>query len=68
MSNEAIDRTVLLIRRPPFGVIAVYDHAHADDVDKALANAVVKSVSQIDHASAKELKACLAEAQAGIGG
>src|SRR6188474_3473157 len=46
------------------GVIAVYDSTGADAVDKALANAVKKSVAQIDGASAKELKAGLAEAQA----
>jgi len=50
------------------GVLAVYDHAHADDVDKVLANAVVKSLAQIDKASAKELKSGLAEAQEGLGG
>jgi len=37
-------------------------------VDKALANAVKKSVAQIDGMSAKKLKAGLAEAQAGMGG
>jgi hypothetical protein len=50
------------------GVIAVYDAEGADAVDKALANAVKKSVAQIDGTSAKELKAGLAEAQAGMGG
>jgi uncharacterized membrane protein len=50
------------------GVIAVYDSDGADEVDKALANAVIKSVGHIDHMSAKELKAGLAEAQAGMGG
>jgi uncharacterized membrane protein len=50
------------------GVIAVYDADGADDVDRALANAVKKSVAHIDHVSAKELKAGLAEAQAGMGG
>jgi uncharacterized membrane protein len=50
------------------GVIAVYDSDGAEVVDKALANAVKKSVAQIDGASAKELKAGLAEAQAGMGG
>ncbi len=50
------------------GVIAVYDSDGADAVDKALANAVKKSVAQIDGTSAKELKAGLAEAQAGMGG
>ena len=50
------------------GVIAVYDSDGADAVDKALANAVKKSVAQIDSMSAKKLKAGLAEAQAGMGG
>jgi arylsulfatase len=49
------------------GVIAVYDSDGADAVDKALPNAVKKSVAKIDGASAKELKAGLAEAQAGMG-
>ena len=47
------------------GVIAVYDSNGADAVDNALANAVKKSVSQIDGTSAKELKAGLAEARPG---
>lgn len=50
------------------GVIAVYDPEGASAVDTALANAVKKSVAQIDGMSAKELKAGLAEAQAGMGG
>jgi uncharacterized membrane protein len=50
------------------GVIAVYDSGGADAVDGALANAVKKSVAQIDGLSAKDLKAGLAEAQAGMGG
>jgi len=50
------------------GVIALYDSGGADAVDKALANAVRKSVAQIDGTSAKKLKAGLAEAQAGMGG
>jgi uncharacterized membrane protein len=50
------------------GVIAIYDSGGADAVDKALPNAVKKSVAQIDGMSAKELKAGLAEAQAGMGG
>src|SRR6478752_4855120 len=50
------------------GVIAVYDSDGADSVDQALANAVKKSVAQIDGTSAKDLKAGLAEAQAGMGG
>src|SRR3954463_13121383 len=50
------------------GVIAVYDTEGAVAVDTALANAVKKSVAQIDGSSAKDLKAGLAEAQAGMGG
>src|SRR5438034_989139 len=47
------------------GVIAVYDSDGADAVDKALVNAVKKSVAQIDGMSAKKLKAGLAEAGMG---
>jgi len=50
------------------GVIAVYDADGHDAVDQALANAIKKSVAQIDGLSAKDLKAGLAEAQAGMGG
>jgi len=50
------------------GVIAIYDSDGHDTVDKALTNAVKKSVAQIDGNSAKELKAGLEEAQAGMGG
>jgi uncharacterized membrane protein len=50
------------------GVIAIYDSDGADAVDKALPNAVRKSVAQIDGSSARDLKAGLAEAQAGMGG
>jgi uncharacterized membrane protein len=50
------------------GVIAIYDSDGASAVDKALPNAVKKSVAQIDGMSAKELTAGLAEAQAGMGG
>jgi hypothetical protein len=49
------------------GVIAVYDHAHAELVDQTLANAIRKSTAQIDKASAKELKGGLAEAGGRIG-
>jgi uncharacterized membrane protein len=50
------------------GVIAIYDSDGADAVDTALANAVRKSIAQIEGSSAKELKAGLEEAQAGMGG
>jgi uncharacterized membrane protein len=49
------------------GLIAIYEHAGAGAVDTALANAAMKSTAQIDKASAKELKAGLEEAQAGLG-
>jgi arylsulfatase len=50
------------------GLIAIYDSDGAERVDETLANAVKKSVAQIDGSSAKELKAGLAEAQAGMSG
>jgi arylsulfatase len=50
------------------GVIAVYDSDDAAAVDDALSNAVKKSVAQIDGTKAKELKAGLADAQAGMSG
>jgi arylsulfatase len=50
------------------GIIAIYDHEHAELVDTTLANAIRKSTAQIDKASAKELKAGLEEAGAGIAG
>jgi len=50
------------------GVIVVYDSEGAAVVDAALANAVLKSVGHMEGSSAKELKAGLAEAQAGMGG
>ena len=50
------------------GVIAIYDHRHAEVVDGVLKNAIRKSTAQIDKASAKELKEGLAEAGAGLAG
>ena len=50
------------------GIIAVYDDADADKVAAALANSIRSSTSQIDKASAKELKAGLEEASAGLAG
>jgi arylsulfatase len=50
------------------GIIAIYDHAHAETVAGALGNAIRSSTAQIDKASAKELKAGLEEASAGLGG
>ena len=48
------------------GIIAIYDHAHAADVNRALPGAVTKSVAGIDKASARELKTGLEQAQAGL--
>jgi uncharacterized membrane protein len=50
------------------GIIAIYDHAQAELVDRTLGNAIRKSTAQIDKASAKELKDGLAEAGAGLAG
>jgi uncharacterized membrane protein len=50
------------------GIVAIYDRAQTDTVNTTLANAVRKSVAQVDGGGAKELKAALAEAQAGMGG
>jgi len=50
------------------GIVAIYDRGKAGTVDATLASAVRKSVAQVDGGGAKELKAALAEAQAGMGG
>ncbi len=50
------------------GIIAIYEHDGADAVANALANAIRTSTAQIDKASAKELKAGLDEAGAGLAG
>jgi uncharacterized membrane protein len=50
------------------GIIAVYDHEHAEAVAGALQNSIRSSTAQIDKASAKELKAGLEEAGAGLAG
>jgi hypothetical protein len=50
------------------GIVAIYDRAKTDTVNNTLANAVKKSVAQVDGGGAKELKGALAEAQAGMGG
>ena len=49
-------------------VIAIFDHHDADSVAKALSNAIRTSTAQIDKASAKELKAGLEKASAGLAG
>jgi uncharacterized membrane protein len=50
------------------GIVAIYDRERTDTVDAALANAVKKSVAQVDGGGAKHLKDALAEAQSGMGG
>ncbi len=50
------------------GIVAIYDRAKTETVDATLANAVRKSVAQVDSGGAKGLKAALEEAQAGMGG
>jgi len=50
------------------GIVAIYDRGRGETVDATLANAVKKSVAEVDGGGAKELKAALAEAQAGMGG
>jgi uncharacterized membrane protein len=50
------------------GIVAIYDREKADIVDATLANAVKKSVAEVDGGGAKQLKAALAQAQAGMGG
>jgi uncharacterized membrane protein len=50
------------------GIVAIYDRAKASTVAGTLANAVKKSVAQVDGRGAKQLKAALGDAQAGLGG
>ena len=50
------------------GIIAIYDRAKTDTLNTTLASAVRKSVAHVDGGGAKQLKAALAEAQAGMGG
>jgi arylsulfatase len=50
------------------GIVAIYDRSKGDVVDTTLANAVKKSTAEVDGGGAKQLKAALAEAQAGMGG
>jgi hypothetical protein len=49
------------------GIVAIYDRSKADGVGTTLANAVKKSTAEVDGGGAKQLKAALAEAQAGMG-
>ena len=50
------------------GIVAIYDRAKTDLVNATLVSAVRRSAAQIDGGGVKELKAALAEAQAGMGG
>src|SRR5262245_11668893 len=47
-------------------LIAIYAHDGAEQVEKAIPNAIRRSVAKIDGTSAKELKAGLEQAQAGM--
>ena len=49
-------------------LIAIYDSGDADAVKEAIPNAIRSSVAQIDGHKAKELKAGLEEASAGLSG
>ena len=49
-------------------VLAIFEHHDADSIAKALSNAIRTSTAQIDKASAKELKAGLEKAAAGLAG
>ena len=48
------------------GIIAIYSHEQATQVDATLSGAFTKSVAGMDHADAKDLKAGLKEAQEGL--
>jgi hypothetical protein len=50
------------------GIVAIYDRAKTDTVHTTFAGAVRKSVAQVVGGGAKELKAALGEAQAGMAG
>jgi arylsulfatase len=50
------------------GIIAIYEHDDAEAVAGALENSIRSSTAQIDKASAKELKAGLEDASAGLAG
>ena len=50
------------------GIVAIYDRAKTGTIDAALASAVKQSVAQVDGHGAKQLKAAIADAQAGMGG
>jgi arylsulfatase len=50
------------------GILAIYDRARTDLVRSTLVSAVRTSSAEIDGGGAKDLKAALAEAQAGMGG
>ena len=49
-------------------LIAIYDSGDAEQVQQAIPNAIRSSVAQIDGHKAKELKAGLEEASAGLSG
>src|SRR5215203_2900206 len=50
------------------GIVAIYDRSGADLVEKTMVSAVRSSVAEVDSGGMKDLKAALAEAQAGMAG
>jgi arylsulfatase len=50
------------------GILAIYDRAKTELVTATLVSAVRSSTAEIDGGGVKDLKAALAEAQAGMGG
>ena len=50
------------------GLIAIYDRAKTDAIDRTLVSAVRKSVAEVDGGGAKQLKGALSDAQAGMSG
>jgi uncharacterized membrane protein len=50
------------------GILAIYDRTKTDLVTASLVSAVRTSTAEIDGGGVKDLKAALAEAQAGMGG
>jgi len=50
------------------GILAIYDRTKADLVTSTIVSSVRSSTAEIDGGGAKDLKAALAEAQAGMGG
>jgi len=50
------------------GIVAIYDRSSSQLVNSTMVSAVRSSVAEVDSGGLKELKAALAEAQAGMAG